>query len=139
MPCEDYAALRDLKETTCANCPSGRCTCGKTDSDSDSSPTTTPSKKRKARSSTQEEPSSDVPSKEVTVPAYLLPPDTPYQLETDKLLPTARFSCQRATPLKCVNQDLCDTLEIIRRSRLLEGEDRSALSYGRAIAVIKCE
>ncbi|KZV73954.1 Nucleotidyltransferase [Peniophora sp. CONT] len=140
LPCEDYAALRDLKETTCANCPSGPCTCGSTDSDSDTSPPVTPSKPRKPRSSGHREP--DVPtivrtSTRTEIPMYLMPPELPYEVKMDKLPFNTRFSCQRAAPLECVNQELSDTLEIIRRSRLLEGEERSALSYGRAIAVIK--
>ncbi|VDC00335.1 unnamed protein product [Peniophora sp. CBMAI 1063] len=139
LPCEDYAALRDLKETTCANCPSGRCTCGPTDSDSDTSPLNTPTKAKKPRSFDHSQRESAVArtSARTEIPGYLLPPETPYAVEMEKLRFNTRFSCQRATPLRCINQDLCDTLEIIRRSRLLVGEDRSALSYGRAIAVIK--
>jgi len=52
-----------------------------------------------------------------------------------KLSHTARFSCARASPLVCLNQELVAQLDIVRRSRDLEGEDISALSYARAAAV----
>ncbi|KIM63986.1 hypothetical protein SCLCIDRAFT_116236 [Scleroderma citrinum Foug A] len=48
---------------------------------------------------------------------------------------TSRYSCQRASPLICTNQALVRELDIIRRCRKLEGEERSMLSYARAIAV----
>lgn len=48
---------------------------------------------------------------------------------------TSRYSCQRASPLICTNQALVRELDIIRRCRKLEGEERSVLSYARAIAV----
>jgi hypothetical protein len=48
---------------------------------------------------------------------------------------TSRFACARASPLICPNAGLVAELAVIRRSRDLEGEDRSALSYSRAIAV----
>jgi hypothetical protein len=48
---------------------------------------------------------------------------------------TSRFACARTSPLICPNAGLVAELAVIRRSRDLEGEDRSALSYSRAIAV----
>jgi len=48
---------------------------------------------------------------------------------------TSRYACQRASPLICTNQDLVRELDIIRRCRNLEGEERSMLSYARAIGV----
>ena len=48
---------------------------------------------------------------------------------------TSRFACCRASPLICPNPGLIAELAVIRRSRDLEGEDRSALSYSRAISV----
>lgn len=50
---------------------------------------------------------------------------------------SARLACARASPLVCVNQALVSELDIIRSARTLEGEARSALSYSRAIAVVK--
>lgn len=45
------------------------------------------------------------------------------------------FCCQRPSHLTCPNQALVEELDIIRRARLFEGEERSMLSYARAIAV----
>lgn len=51
----------------------------------------------------------------------------------------ARYACARASPMTCPNQALACELAIIRRSRELEGEQRSALSYQWAIGVsYKC-
>ena len=72
-------------------------------------------------------------STDVTPPAYLLPPPVP-PLEV-KLDHTAHFCCSRASPLVCPNQPLCDALDILKRGRALESNERSALSYSRAIAV----
>ena len=69
----------------------------------------------------------------VTPPAFLLPPPVPPPaVELDH---TARLCCSRASPLICVNQPLCAALDVLRRSRALESNERSALSYARAIAV----
>ncbi|EPQ55117.1 Nucleotidyltransferase [Gloeophyllum trabeum ATCC 11539] len=73
----------------------------------------------------------------VNVPAYLLPPDFPIPTNLAKLSYMSRYACCRASPLVCPNQGLCNELNIIRKSREVEGEDRSALSYERAISVIK--
>lgn len=71
------------------------------------------------------------------IPAYLLPPSPPMPTELLKLHYTSKYACQRASPLICLNQALAIELDIIKRSRALEGEERSALSYSRAIGVIK--
>lgn len=55
--------------------------------------------------------------------------------DLDLLDHTSRYSCQRASPLICPNQDLVRELDIMRRCRNLEGEERSMLSYARAIGV----
>ncbi|TFY63526.1 hypothetical protein EVJ58_g3189 [Rhodofomes roseus] len=74
---------------------------------------------------------------EDNIPVRLLPPDPPIPTRLDKLDYTSRYSCQRASPLVCPNQDLVRELDIVHRSRAMEGEERSALSYERAISVIK--
>lgn len=66
-------------------------------------------------------------------PAYLLPPPVP--LPEVKLDHTAHFCCSRASPLVCPNQPLCAALDVLKRDRALESNERSALSYSRAIAV----
>jgi hypothetical protein len=48
---------------------------------------------------------------------------------------TSKFACSRASPLLCPNQALVTELDVLRRSRELEGEDIRALSYARAVAV----
>ena len=58
-----------------------------------------------------------------------------YDISKLSLSHTSRYSCCRASPLVCPNQGLVAELDVIRRSRSLEGEERSALSYQRAIAV----
>jgi len=47
----------------------------------------------------------------------------------------SHFCCQRPSQLTCPNQALVNELDIIRRARFVEGEERSMLSYARAIAV----
>ncbi|PFH52135.1 hypothetical protein AMATHDRAFT_2383 [Amanita thiersii Skay4041] len=49
----------------------------------------------------------------------------------------SRYACTRASPLICPNQSLVTELAILQRHRELEGKDINALSYGRAIAVLK--
>ncbi len=58
--------------------------------------------------------------------------------DLSRLSYTSRYACQRAHPLTCPNQKLALELDIIKKGRALEGEDRSALSYSRAISAIKC-
>ncbi|ETW74868.1 hypothetical protein HETIRDRAFT_447115 [Heterobasidion irregulare TC 32-1] len=71
------------------------------------------------------------------VPAHLLPPAPPPAFDAASLDSDACFSCLRASPLVCANQGLCEQLDAMRRARELEGEERSALSYRRAVSVIK--
>ncbi|KAH9021225.1 Nucleotidyltransferase [Lactarius hengduanensis] len=71
----------------------------------------------------------------LTPPAFLLPPSKPPSpVELDH---TAHFCCSRASPLVCPNQALCAEFDVLRRSRVLESNERSVLSYARAIAAIK--
>ncbi|KAG1739124.1 uncharacterized protein EDB91DRAFT_1135971 [Suillus paluster] len=65
-------------------------------------------------------------------------PDEPIDAtEAESLSCNAKYSCLRPSPLVCPNQGLVKEIDIIRRSRHIEGEDRSMLSYSRAISVIK--
>ncbi|KDQ55259.1 hypothetical protein JAAARDRAFT_37797 [Jaapia argillacea MUCL 33604] len=72
-----------------------------------------------------------------SIPSYLLPPNPPIPTNLKKLDHKIKYSCCRASPLICPNQKLCDELNIVRKSREVEGEMRSALSYERAISMIK--
>ncbi|KAJ7782666.1 DNA polymerase mu, partial [Mycena metata] len=58
-------------------------------------------------------------------------------IELTKAHYTSRYACLRPCPLICPNQQLVQQLGVIRRSRELEGKDTSALSYDRAISLLK--
>jgi len=63
-------------------------------------------------------------------------PDDPVDAtETESLSHKAKYSCLRSSPLVCPNQSLVEEIDVIQRSRNVEGEERSALSYSRAISV----
>ncbi|KAF9464977.1 hypothetical protein BDZ94DRAFT_1215253 [Collybia nuda] len=63
-----------------------------------------------------------------------------YQPQTSKRAKSnyfSRFACARASPLVCPNQDLVTEIAVLSKSRELEGKHINALSYERAIAVLK--
>ncbi|KAH9006161.1 Nucleotidyltransferase [Lactarius hatsudake] len=120
LPCTDYAALPDLKEATEEHCPRSK-----------SQSAVTALSKSGSLSTSSRSPSRAA----LTPPAFLLPPSKPpSSVELDH---TAHFCCSRASPLVCPNQALCAEFDVLRRSRMLESNERSALSYARAIAAIK--
>jgi DNA polymerase mu len=47
----------------------------------------------------------------------------------------ARYACQRASPMVCLNQALAAELNVLTRSRELEGLSMNALSYEKSVAV----
>ncbi|GJJ09578.1 hypothetical protein Clacol_003801 [Clathrus columnatus] len=49
----------------------------------------------------------------------------------------SRFAVQRSSPIVCPNQVFLSQLAVVRDSRTLDGEDRSAMSYSRAIGILK--
>ncbi|KAG1794399.1 uncharacterized protein HD556DRAFT_1431996 [Suillus plorans] len=55
--------------------------------------------------------------------------------EVELLSHTAKYSCLRPSPLVCPNQSLVKEIDVIRQGRNVEGEERSMLSYSRAISV----
>jgi hypothetical protein len=125
LPYADYAALPDL------NLKEGE--------DDDEKRTSSKSESRFAslhgspRPARSQSPSRAAAVEDVTPPAFLLPPPVPPpDVELDH---TTRLCCSRASPLICVNQPLCAALDVLRRSRALESNERSALSYARAISV----
>lgn len=146
QPCEYYVALQDLRDETVKNCPSCNaesCACEDTDLEE---PTRTPySSPPTSRGSRTQQPPPRKRAESVAegskslirVPENLLPPDPSLETNLSRLDYNSRYACQRASPLVCPNQSLAVELDIIKRSRALEGEDRSALSYSRAIATIK--
>jgi DNA polymerase IV len=111
MPYGEYAALNDLHDKTTRNFP-----------DTDASESV-PSSPPPSSSSSRYPPSPTAPAVVVT--------------DKSKLSYKARHSCARASPLICPNQELAEQFDVVRRSRVLEGEDISALTYARAVAV--CE
>lgn len=138
--CGDYAAIPDLQPSTAANCPTDNSDSGsESDSDlpnarsmQDSPPSSAP-----PSHTSQAKPSSDSMRSDVhsSIPANLLPPNPPPTFDPKSLDPLAKFACERPSPLKCVNQKLAEDLDVMRRWRELEGEERSALSYRKAVSV----
>ncbi|KAH7883222.1 hypothetical protein F5I97DRAFT_1903328 [Phlebopus sp. FC_14] len=113
LPCGDYTALHELHEETAEQCPG---------------------KSGNVMAATEIPESFDVneplPQSEDTEAL-------PNPADVAALQNTSRYCCQRSSPLVCPNQDLVRELDIVRRCRSLEGEERSMLSYSRAIATIK--
>ncbi|KAI9068611.1 Nucleotidyltransferase [Trametes sanguinea] len=150
LPCGQYIAIEDLHESTVKHCPDCNCKpCGCSEGSSIATPTSPP---RGARAHLPSPPASPATSTShqhyrhqaqetekapIPIPENLLPPDPPIPTNLQKLDYMSRYACQRASPLVCPNQDLVRELDIIRRSRALEGEERSALSYQRALSIIK--
>lgn len=121
MPCGDYAALKDLHDQTVHNCPDANC-CGNEKSGSENSSRMAPPPWLNGGTATNSESDSKALRHELEVARA-------------SLSHTSRYACCRASPLICPNQGLIEELDIVMQSRSLEGEDRSALSYQRAIAV----
>ncbi|KAF7362250.1 DNA-directed DNA/RNA polymerase mu [Mycena venus] len=107
LPCGDYAALRELKQNTIQHCP---------DSDEDTD-------REGGGSCVANNSLARTESEQLAEPA--------------KAHYTSRYACLRPCPMVCPNQGLVQQLGVIRRSRELEGKDTSALSYERAISIIK--
>jgi hypothetical protein len=110
MPCSDYAALNELHNETINNFG-------------------------------DKESSVLGPSKPPASPGPRSPSPVSGGVDADrtKLSHTSRLACSRESPLVCPNHELAVQLDILRRSRGLEGEDISALSYARAVAVSKID
>ncbi|KAH9856763.1 Nucleotidyltransferase [Lenzites betulinus] len=146
LPCGAYNAIAELHETTVKNCPDCNCeSCACSDASADTLPISPPGSSD-ARRQSPSPPTSSATFQVMAGAAYtvapstpvnLLPQDPPLPTNPDRLDYTSRYSCQRASPLVCPNQALAGELDIVRQSRALEGEERSALSYQRAISVIK--
>lgn len=155
LPCKDYIAVQDLRDSTLSNCPDCQtlpCECEETDYGSTHSPVVYPSpllSNASASSKRRKVSHDNIPAldlskdiqiaSQVKVPSHLLPPQKPLSTNLERLTYTSRYACQRASPLVCPNQELALELDVIRRSRALEGEETSALSYARAISIIKGE
>ncbi|KAL7277561.1 hypothetical protein ACG7TL_008484 [Trametes sanguinea] len=152
LPCDPYIAIEDLHETTVKHCPECNCKpCGCSEGSSIATPASPSLGTRAHLASPPTSPGAstsgvhhgdktqerDKAAAQVSIPANLLPPDPPIPTNLQNLDYMSRYACQRASPLVCPNQDLVRELDIIRQSRALEGEERSALSYQRALSIIK--
>jgi DNA polymerase mu len=134
LPCGKYAALEDLVDETIINCPDGDdCKgCEKCRSERPSSSSSAPSESTYelgSGSKARHSPPYDVVSRTGVSLKPFSAPTSP------KAKFNASYACERATPLVCPNEDLVKALAVIRKSRELESEGRSQLSYQRAIAV----
>ncbi|KAL1710146.1 hypothetical protein EV121DRAFT_193303 [Schizophyllum commune] len=112
LPCGDFAALRELHGQTVKHCP---------DDDDGDTVSTAPTS---ASGST---------SKDASQINLYPPTHEPAPVNLDY---RSRYACCRASPLVCPNQGLVSRLAIIRRSRELEDDRISALSYDHAIGRI---
>jgi len=121
LPCSAFAAVSSLHRLTAVNC-------SQAGSDGETLHTSIPHVSMQ---------SLGLPSRQGTtaIPANFLPPVKPYAFNKDTLDPRAYLSCLRASPLVCVNQQLCEELDVMRQMREADGEDMSALSYRRAVSV----
>ena len=162
LPCELYVALQDLRECTIKNWPvydNEPRKCKDTEvegagAESHYLPPSASSTSTRTVLSERELPSQEKskfarvslrsPESEREslatahhIPPHLLPPALPIPTSVSLLNHASKYACQRASPLVCPNQALAVELGVIKRSRALEGEERSALSYSRAISVIK--
>ncbi|KAL1668985.1 hypothetical protein GGF50DRAFT_45360 [Schizophyllum commune] len=121
LPCGDFAALRELHDQTVKHCPGD-------DDGASTAPTSTAS--TSAKSATN--PSTAATSASGSLINLHPPSQEPTTVNLDY---RSRYACCRASPLVCPNQGLVSRLAIIRRSRELEDDRISALSYDHAIGV----
>ncbi|KAJ3514756.1 hypothetical protein NLJ89_g2187 [Agrocybe chaxingu] len=115
LECGVYAALAELHDETVQHCPEAEAP-----PSDDANATMVPS------------------SRSPSPIAYKVPsvkPTHPCVFKNWK----SRYACMRASPLVCVNQPLAEELDVLRRSRELEGLRVNALSYERSVAIIKCK
>ncbi|KAF8346009.1 hypothetical protein F5887DRAFT_964521 [Amanita rubescens] len=72
-------------------------------------------------------------------PGSRLPLSIPLDTTSDQVKANykSRYACCRASPLICPNQALIEELHVLERSRELEGKSTNALSYERAISILK--
>ena len=135
LPCEDYAAVKDLKSNTARNCPAdSACTgCSECEASQNSS-------HRRASVADLLSPPPTPPPQPTfssTTNVSLVPDSQTWDISKAKSMfdHASRYVCTRLCPLTCPNQALVDQLRVMKKARELEGESRSALSYARAIAV----
>ncbi|KAL1745039.1 hypothetical protein HDZ31DRAFT_37285 [Schizophyllum fasciatum] len=118
LPCGKFAALRELHDHTVQHCPDDG-------DDGDSNTAASASPYTSAAATAQN--SSGLTARDLRPPSH-----EPVTVDLDY---RSRYACCRASPLVCPNQALVSRLAIVRRSRELEDDKISALSYDHAIGV----
>jgi DNA polymerase mu len=110
VACGGFAALRELHDATVEHCPESE---GKSESQASSSASASP----------------PPPQQKDDAPSFR--PTNPRVFSKWR----AKYACERASPLVCPNQKLAVELGILNRARDLEGNNMSALSYEKSVAV----
>jgi len=105
--CGPYAAFQDLHNTTSMHCPTDN-----------------------AQGSKRED-NSGLPYLSLLPQQVGVKPTPRRVFENWK----AKYACQRASPMTCLNQALAAELNVLTRSRELEGLSMNALSYEKSVAV----
>ncbi|TFK44904.1 hypothetical protein BDQ12DRAFT_641934 [Crucibulum laeve] len=130
VPCGNYSAISELHDETAENCP-----------DKDQCDQCEGKQKQQDKEQAHLQ---NYPTTPPTAESYdgenmetlkSLEPDTTSRQITRNW--GTRYACTRASPLVCPNQALAIELNILHRSRELEGKAANALSYERAVAIIK--
>lgn len=123
LPCGDFAAIKELHDDTVEHCPHD---CGQEDSE-DIQLLSPPASQSSASSSEEGDINNGF------IPPIVKPTE-PKVITNWR----GRYACQRASPLVCLNQKLAEELQVLCRSRELEGLGINALAYERAISVRLC-
>ncbi|KAF8633429.1 hypothetical protein AX17_004600 [Amanita inopinata Kibby_2008] len=110
LPCGNYAALKQLHEETASRCPD------------------------RSRATSPERPGSPPDNSSRQAEPMELIDTTSQKVKANYM---SSYACARASPLICPNQELVLELSVLERSRELDGKSVNALSYARAMSVLK--
>ncbi|KAF5355182.1 hypothetical protein D9756_005471 [Leucocoprinus leucothites] len=114
-PCKLFAAVTQLQQETAENCPN------------------LPQEREEDHESQEASSRSEGAFSQPREPIQVTKP-TSQKVKNNW---RSRYACARASPLVCPNQDLAVALNVLGRSRELDGLFANALAYERAVAVIK--
>lgn len=129
LPCGDFAALPELEEDTVEHCPDPETCQDKSHEHDHPRSTNHRSHSPGGRGSSVHAGQS---GSYLNASSTVRPTD-PKVFDQWR----ARYACLRAAPLVCPNQGLVEELNVLLRDRELEGLEKNALAYQRAIAVLK--
>lgn len=127
LPCGDFAALPELEEDTVEHCPDPETCQDKSHEHDHPRSTNHRSHSPGGRGSSVHAGQS---GSYLNASSTVRPTD-PKVFDQWR----ARYACLRAAPLVCPNQGLVEELNVLLRDRELEGLEKNALAYQRAIAV----